>query len=93
MIKQSAANAANPVFVGESVMLSQAQGAFDPETLTILKAVYDEVCALVPESQHTPETRTQLAARIINLATKGERDPVRLRTYALMEVTPHAKAG
>ncbi|MEA2977054.1 MAG: hypothetical protein QOF19_2574 [Alphaproteobacteria bacterium] len=74
-------------------MLSHAEGAFDPETLSILKAVYDEACALVPEGQHTPEIRTNLAARIINLATKGERDPIRLRTYALMEVTPRAKAG
>lgn len=74
-------------------MFSHAEGAFDPETLTILKNVFDEACALVPEAEHTPDIRTNLAARIINLAIKGERDPIRLRTYALMEVTPRAKAG
>jgi hypothetical protein len=71
-------------------MLNHAQGAFDPETLTILKDVFDEACALVPEAQSTPEMRTILAERILNLAGRGERDPIRLRTYALMQVAPAA---
>jgi hypothetical protein len=63
-------------------------GAFDPETLAILKFAFDDACAQLAAYRHTPSMRSMLAERILKLAAKGERDPVRLRTYALLEVAP-----
>jgi hypothetical protein len=75
-------------------MLHHGEGVFDPETLSVLKAVFDEACELLPPDEHTSEKRSLVAERILNLASRGERDPVRLRTYALLHVaeveeTPH----
>jgi hypothetical protein len=64
------------------------RGAFDPETLAILRAVFDEACLALLPNQHTPTMRSTLAQRILKRATEGETDPVRLRTYALMDVVP-----
>jgi hypothetical protein len=40
---------------------------------------------LLPPNQRTHEKRSTLAVRILKLAAKGERNPTRLHTYALME--------
>ena len=65
--------------------MSPANGPFDPETLAVLKAAFEEACGLLPANQRTHEKRSTLATRILKLAAKGERNPTRLRTYALME--------
>jgi len=62
-----------------------ADGSFDPETLAILRAVFEEACGLLPPHRRTHETRSALAHRILTLAAKGERNPIKLRTYALTE--------
>lgn len=62
-----------------------ANTPFNPETLAVLKAVFEEACGLLPPNQRTHEKRSTLAVRILKLAAKGERNPTRLRTYALME--------
>lgn len=62
-----------------------ANAPFNPETLAVLKAVFKEACGLLPPNQRTHEARSTLAVRILKLAAKGERNPTRLRTYALME--------
>ena len=61
-------------------------GAFDPETIAILRAAFDDACASLPSEQHTQSKRSTLAQRILKLASEGERDPERLRVFALMEV-------
>jgi hypothetical protein len=66
--------------------LSTVRGAFDPETLAVLRAVFDEACLALSPSQHTPSMRSALAERILRKAGEGELDPVRLRAYALMQV-------
>ena len=66
------------------------RGAFDPETLRFLRAVFDEACLALTPKQNTPGMRSKLAERILKLAGEGELDPVRLRTYALMDVVPTA---
>jgi hypothetical protein len=67
------------------------QGSFDPETLAILKAAFDDACAHLAADQRTAGMRSTVAERILKLAARGERDPIRLRTYALLEVTPLAQ--
>jgi hypothetical protein len=66
--------------------MSAGERAFDPETLAILRTVFDEACLVLPPSQRTPSIRSALAQRILRKASQGERDPVRLRVYALMDV-------
>ena len=67
--------------------MSPANGALDPATLARLKAVFDEACNLLPPDRRSHEMRSILAVRILKCAAKGERNPQRLRTYALMQVT------
>jgi hypothetical protein len=66
------------------------RGAFDPDTLAILRGVFDEACLALGPEQHSPGMRSKLAERILKRAGEGELDPVRLRTYALMDVLPTA---
>ena len=68
--------------------MAEMNGAFDPETIAILRAAFDDACASLPSEQHTQSKRSTLARRILTLAAEGERDPVRLRTFALMEIAP-----
>ncbi len=43
---------------------------FDPETAALLRAVLDELCENVPRQEIS--TRTRVASRILEAATKGE---------------------
>jgi hypothetical protein len=53
---------------------------FDPETISMLKAVLDEAIADLPPNQKTQSQKSLLASRLLELASNGERDPFRLRT-------------
>jgi hypothetical protein len=57
---------------------------FDPEALRAMSIAFDEVCRTlqVNGDQHAREV---MAARIIELARRGERDPARLRDRVLWE--------
>jgi hypothetical protein len=68
--------------------------AFDPETVRILTAAFDEAWMTVQDSQitfpsqaHANATREILALRIIEMAQLGERDQRRLRDDALLNLT------
>jgi hypothetical protein len=66
--------------------MSTPDQAFDPETLAVLKSVFDEACGLLPLHKRTDEMRSRIAYRILKLAAIGERNRMKLRTYALREV-------
>ena len=58
------------------------QNAFDSETLVLLGAAYEKALRRARRGQ--PEiVREVIAKRIIEMATKGERDPERLCNGAL----------
>jgi hypothetical protein len=57
--------------------------SFDPETLSVLRRALDEAAAALPQSERTQERKVLLASRILELAYRGETDPVRLRMGAL----------
>jgi hypothetical protein len=59
---------------------------FDAETISMLKSVFGETCAAVPAERLTQAMRASIAERILKIAGTGERDRVRLRIRALMEV-------
>jgi hypothetical protein len=59
---------------------------FDPETLLELRAVFDDVCAMLPAAQQSSDQKSAIAERILKLAAQGERDPHRLRDGALTRI-------
>jgi hypothetical protein len=69
-------NAAMPIY-------SIKDGVFDPEAIALMGEAFDAAC----QELHFPRhkwARELIAERIIAAARKGELDPVRLRTAALV---------
>jgi hypothetical protein len=64
---------------------------YDAETISMLKSAYDETCAAVPAERLNQAMRASIAERILKIAGTGERDRVRLRTRALMEVASNTQ--
>jgi hypothetical protein len=63
-------------------------GAYDPEMLNTLRAVLDEAWTSLTREQQAQTTKSEMALRILRLAHRGERDPVRLRAAAFLELLP-----
>jgi hypothetical protein len=61
---------------------------YDPETLTLLRAALDAAWDALPPEHHLRTTKSELAARLLHLAARGERDPDRLRAWTLMGALP-----
>ena len=61
-------------------------GSFDPETAALLQTVLDQAWVNLLPEQQSRTTKSDLAAGILMLAAQGERDPVSLRTLAVLEV-------
>ena len=67
-------------------MVGKARMSFDPETVAVLRETLDDAWAsLRPEQQATMQ-KTTLAVRILRSAAQGERDRIRLRDAALMDL-------
>jgi len=66
---------------------------FDPETIEILRISLDDAWSRLTPEQQSRTSKTMLAERILRAATGGERDPVRLRTYALVSVVSSPFGG
>jgi hypothetical protein len=64
-------------------------GSYDPETVTLLRSVLDAAWKSLSPAQQARTTKSELAHRMLKLAARGERDPARLRTRAVIEVIPH----
>ena len=50
-------------------------GAFDPETIALLRAVLDEAWDSLNAQEQAQSSKSLLAERILHLAATGERDP------------------
>jgi hypothetical protein len=61
-------------------------GAFDPETIELLRNILEEACGSLRPEEQVQSSRSLIAERILKMAATGERDPMRLRTRALTEV-------
>ena len=59
---------------------------FDPETTTVLAKTVDDVCERLYMDGDAQRLREAVAARIIDIARPGERDPVRIRSKIMQEV-------
>jgi hypothetical protein len=59
---------------------------FQPELISLMKAVLDDAAATLPDSKRTSTTMADMASQILARAAKGERDPATLKTAALSAV-------
>lgn len=60
--------------------------AFDPETISLLRTLLDEVWAVLRPEQQALINKDTIAKAILYLAAQGERDPIRLRADASFAV-------
>jgi hypothetical protein len=63
---------------------AMAAGYYDPETLTMLRGVLDEVWDALPAGRQARMPKFEMAVRILKRAASGERDPVRLKAAAML---------
>ena len=57
---------------------------FDDDTTLAMGAAFDRACSSLGRSARHDSARELIAKRIIEAATKGERDPVRLHSQVIM---------
>ncbi len=68
-------------------------GHLDPEALSIVIAVLHQALASLPPDQRTEAREMDMASSILAKALSGERDPIRLRTAALVRTASEASAA
>jgi hypothetical protein len=56
---------------------------YDPATVGLLRRVLEEAWDLLTVEQQARINKSDLAEHILALAHRGERDPTRLRTFAV----------
>jgi hypothetical protein len=56
-----------------------------PDEIKLLNSALDEAALILPKAERTSAMKVKLASRILAAATKGERDPNKLRIAALLE--------
>jgi len=61
-------------------------GVFQPELIQLMRAVLDDATEMLPEAKRTSTMKAEIASHILACAAKGERDPVALKTAALIAV-------
>jgi len=62
--------------------------SFDPQTLVILEAAFDEAWLTLKAVGNSTVLPDELARSVLRLARDGERDPVRLHDGALKGLLP-----
>ena len=65
-------------------------GAFDPQTLVLLEAAFDEAWLTLKSVGNETARPDELARAVLRLAMEGERDPIRLHDEALEGLLPAA---
>ena len=65
--------------------MDPVQAYFDPETMELMRTVLDDTWANLPPDLRATIRKPQLAESILAAAKLGERDPVQLRTHALVD--------
>jgi hypothetical protein len=59
---------------------------FQPELIELMRAVLDDATAMLPEEKRTSTMKAEIASHILACAAKGERDPIALKTTALLAI-------
>ena len=63
-----------------------ASKAFDPDTLVIIEAAFEDACTKLKQIRQDKVSRDALAQRILEFAGAGERDPARLSARAVAAI-------
>lgn len=71
--------------MGTILQFMREQGAFDPEATSAMSAAFDDVCSALKLLDGDASGREAIAAQIIELARRGEKDPIRLRDRVLRD--------
>jgi len=58
---------------------------FDPNDIKVMSMALDDICKTLNLTEEAKAAREVLAERIIELAKRGERSPIRLRERVLQE--------
>ena len=58
---------------------------YDPHTVTLLRDILEDAWEGLAFEQRTQTPKSEIALRILRLAQRGERDPMRLRAGAIDE--------
>ena len=77
-IKASFATTLNNWTIGVDAQVA----AFSPETIELLRSVLDDAWESMRPEEKVRTSKTAIAARILDMAAAGERDPIRLRAEA-----------
>jgi hypothetical protein len=72
--------------LAEEATMKPTGAVFQPELIELMKAVFDDATAMLPEAKRTSAVKAEIASHILACAAKGERDPVALRMAALLTV-------
>ena len=59
---------------------------FQLELIELMRAVLDDAAAMPPEAKRTSTMKAEIASQILACAAKGQRDPMALKTAALLAV-------
>jgi hypothetical protein len=71
--------------MGTILPFLKEQNVFDPEATSAMSIAFDEICTALKLSAGDARGRETVASRIVELARRGERDPVRLRDRVLRD--------
>jgi predicted subunit of tRNA(5-methylaminomethyl-2-thiouridylate) methyltransferase len=66
--------------------MNAAGASFQPELIELMRAVLDDATAMLPETKRTSAIKAEIASHILACAAKGERDPIALKTAAVLGV-------
>ena len=63
---------------------------YDQDTILIMNNSLEDAWGSLAPTDQAKTCKSALAERILRAAAHGERDPLRLRTYAVLHVAPPA---
>jgi len=70
--------------LGEEATVNPGGAVFQPELIELMKSVLEDATAMLPEAKRTSAIKADIASEILACAAKGERDPMALKTAALL---------
>ncbi len=59
--------------------------SYDSETVTLMRDILEDAWERLTSEQRAQTPKSEVALRILRLARRGERDPMRLRAGAITE--------
>ena len=67
-------------------MLREQSIVYDPEELSLLGHILDQVLESLPVALRTPNNRTEIAKSLLACVATGERDPIKLKRAAAIDL-------